>query len=203
MGILCTASVRGFDLSGRFNEPALGMVDLQVVVDAKDVHDKGNSDTSTFGAQKSMAFTVSWMRSQLRKPPASLKWTSTENMWADGMTKAMDLTCLRKFCFLVTGRFPTAPSLSSRSTNLLGRSRKKPVVSAKELLGEPMIPDDPLLNHVLKLSEKRGFHFQDNIGVHVALLSRTSVLGSFLLDRVLLILICVQANASGDSWGGP
>lgn len=35
VGILCTASVRGFDLSGRFNEPALGMVDLQVVVDAK------------------------------------------------------------------------------------------------------------------------------------------------------------------------
>ena len=32
-----------------------------VVVDAKDVHDKGDSDTSSYGTQKSLAFTVAWL----------------------------------------------------------------------------------------------------------------------------------------------
>jgi transposase InsO family protein len=170
VGILCRgflASVRGFDLSGRFNEPALGMIDLQVVVDAKDVHDKSNSDTSTYGAQKSMAFTVSWMRSQLRKPRTSLKWTSTENMWVDGMTKAMDLTHLRKI--MTSGEWSV--SYCPKFVKQVYKSAKKKVQiasSTQELPGEPMMPNDPLMNHLMKLAEHRGWHFQNNIGVHVA-----------------------------------
>ena len=168
VGILCRgflASVRGFDLSGRFCEPVLGMIDLQVVVDAKDVHDKGNSDTSTFGAQKSMAFTVSWMRSQLRKPRTSLKWTSTENMWVDGMTKTMDLAHLRSIMLSGDWSVSYCPKFVKQ---VYKSAKKKPLVSVKELPGEPMVPEDPLLNHLAKLSEQRGWHFQDNIGVHVA-----------------------------------
>ena len=57
------------------------------VVDAKDVHDKGNSDTSSFGSQKSLAFTIAWMRSVLRRPNTALKWTATENMWVEAGTE--------------------------------------------------------------------------------------------------------------------
>ena len=61
----------------------------------KDVHDKGNSDTTGYGSQKSLAFTVAWMRSVLRKPNSSLKWTATETMWVDVGTKEMDLSHMR------------------------------------------------------------------------------------------------------------
>ena len=65
---------------GRLADLAINAVKVTVVVDAKDVHDKGNGDTATYGSQKSLAFTVAWLRSILRKPNTSLKWTSTENM---------------------------------------------------------------------------------------------------------------------------
>ena len=68
---------------------------MTVVVCAKDIHDEGNSNTAMYGSQKSLAFTVAWLRSILRKPNTSLKWTSTENMWADGGTKMMDLAHMR------------------------------------------------------------------------------------------------------------
>ena len=99
VGILCRGflgAARGLNFLGRAALVSLNMVDLTVVVDAKDVHDKGNSDTSTYGAQKSMAFTVAWLRSQLRQPRTCLRWTSTENMWVDGGTKIMDLTHMRR-----------------------------------------------------------------------------------------------------------
>ena len=30
------------------------------------------------------------------------------------------------------------------------------------------VGSDPLLNHLLRLGEQRGWHFQNNVGVHVA-----------------------------------
>ena len=60
VGQLC----RGFMASWSFAAAAgrLNSVGLTVVVDAKDVHGKANSDTSSFGSQKSLAFTVAWLR---------------------------------------------------------------------------------------------------------------------------------------------
>ena len=55
------ATVRGFDMLGRAADVAINAVKMTVVVDAKDVHEKGNSDTATYGSQKSLAFTVAWM----------------------------------------------------------------------------------------------------------------------------------------------
>ena len=59
---------------------------LVVVVDAKDVHDKAKSDTSSFGSQKSLAFTIAWLRSVLRRANTSVRWTATSNMFADAAT---------------------------------------------------------------------------------------------------------------------
>ena len=61
VGRLCRgliATIRVHDLYGKRAEVAMDSVDMQVVVDAKDVHDKTNSDTTSFGAQKSLAFVV-------------------------------------------------------------------------------------------------------------------------------------------------
>ncbi|CAE7900532.1 dnaJ, partial [Symbiodinium necroappetens] len=52
VGQLCRgflAMARGLPLHGTTVDPSLNSVPLTVVVDAKDVHDKGNSDTSSFG----------------------------------------------------------------------------------------------------------------------------------------------------------
>ena len=53
---------------GKKSEIAMDSISMQVVVDAKDVHDKTNSDTPSYGAQKSLAFSVAWLRSELRRP---------------------------------------------------------------------------------------------------------------------------------------
>ena len=65
-------------------------VPLGVVSDAKDVYDKSVSDTSTYGSQKSLAFSVAWIREVLRKDRTKLHWTSTENMLIDCGAKEMN-----------------------------------------------------------------------------------------------------------------
>ena len=98
VGILCrgfAATVRDCEVVGQISDYSIDKVPLTVVVDAKDVHDKGNSDTSSYGTQKSLAFTVAWLKASLRRANTSLRWTATENMFADGGTKEMDLTHLR------------------------------------------------------------------------------------------------------------
>ena len=100
VGVLCrgfVASALGRPLGTKQDiDRSLNSVPLTVVVDAKDVRDKGNSDTSSFGSQKSLAFTVAWMRSVLKRPNTSLRWTSTSNMFCDAGTKYMDVTHLRE-----------------------------------------------------------------------------------------------------------
>ena len=80
MGQLCRgflATMRGHDTLGRNADLAISAVGMTLTVDAKDVHDKGNSDTASYGSQKSLAFTVAWMRQVLGKPNTALKWTAT------------------------------------------------------------------------------------------------------------------------------
>ncbi|CAE7503333.1 RE2, partial [Symbiodinium sp. CCMP2456] len=99
VGQLCrgfVASIRGLSLHKTQLDASINSVPLCVVVDAKDVYDKSNSDSNSFGSQKSLAFTIAWLRSVLRRPNTGLRWTSTENMWADGGTKEMDLTHMRE-----------------------------------------------------------------------------------------------------------
>ena len=71
-------------------------IGLTVVTDAKDVYDKGSSDTHSYGSQKSLAFTVAWIRGMLQRASTSLRWTSTENMFVDARTKDMDLAHVQR-----------------------------------------------------------------------------------------------------------
>ena len=71
-------------------------IGLTVVTDAKDVYDKGSSDTHSYGSQKSLAFTVAWIRGMLQRASTSLRWTSTENMFVDAGTKDMDLAHVQR-----------------------------------------------------------------------------------------------------------
>ena len=76
VGRLCrgfVATALGHDMYGKKSETAMDSVSMQVVVDAKDVHDKTNSDTPSYGAQKSLAFSVAWLRSELRRPRTCLE----------------------------------------------------------------------------------------------------------------------------------
>ena len=70
-------------------------VRLVAVTDAKDTHDKVASETTT-GAQKSLAYTVAWLRSVFRRMMAEVRWTATENMFMDAATKDMPQDQLRK-----------------------------------------------------------------------------------------------------------
>ena len=169
IGQLCrgfVATVRGYNMVGKCSEKGMDMVDLTIVVDAKDVFDKTNSDTTTYGAQKSMAFTVAWMRSQLRRPRTALKWTSTENMWVDGGTKQMDLSHMRRI--MKCGQWSVSYCPAFVKQVYKASKGSKLTTTTVTLPGEPLIGSDPLLNHLLRLGEQRGWHFQSNVGVHVA-----------------------------------
>ena len=89
------AEALGYPMGEQLNESSIDAVPLTVVVDAKDVFDKCLSDTPSFGSQKSLAFTVSWLRSTLRMPNTALRWTATQNMLIDALTKDMEVDHLQ------------------------------------------------------------------------------------------------------------
>lgn len=68
---------------------AICAIPLALETDAKDAYETGTSDTPTYGAQKSLAFTVAWLRLVLAQPNTMLKWTATENMFVDCDTEDM------------------------------------------------------------------------------------------------------------------
>ncbi|CAJ1414999.1 unnamed protein product [Effrenium voratum] len=160
------ASLKGKSVVGKEFERNIDTVGLTVVVDAKDVYDKSNSDTASYGSQKSLAFTVAWMRAFLRRPNTALKWTSTENMWVDGGTKAMDLTHMRKI--IKTGSWSV--SYSPDFVKQVHKAAKKvPKVSACAVLpGDAVGGDDPILAHLMALGEQRGWHARAGVGINVA-----------------------------------
>lgn len=154
-------------MEGRNVEQQLLAVPMTAVVDAKDVHDKSNSDTRSYGSMKSMAFSIGWMRSVLRKPQTSLKWTAADNMWVDGGTKEMDLTHLRRIlrdgCWSITYN----PDFVKQVTKARSSKPMKQMACA-ELPGERVSGDDPMLPHLMALGEKKGWHFKGGVGIQVA-----------------------------------
>ena len=176
VGLLCRGFLsvaRGLNLSDKnVAERSMDSVQLTVVVDAKDVNDKVNSDTTSFGSQKSLAFTVAWMRTTLRRPNVALKWTSTENMFADGGTKAMELDHLRDTISRGFWCVTYCPEFVKQTSK--GKSRKLPSGPVpEELPGEPLPPGDPLHSHLLRLGEQRGWHRRDGLGINVAFGARS------------------------------
>ena len=98
------AEMLGIDISGCRKSPELlQRVPVVAVTDAKDTHDKALSDTSTHGAQKSLAFSVGFLKQYFRQPATALRWVETENQLSDALTKDMEATWLCKT--LDTGRW--------------------------------------------------------------------------------------------------
>ena len=96
------AEVKGLDVVSRgARDASLESIRLTAVVDAKDTYDRVGSDTkATKGAQKSMAFSVAALRQEFRRDATTLRWTHTENMVADALTKSSPQLSehLREFC---------------------------------------------------------------------------------------------------------
>ena len=68
----------GYPMENLFAEQSMDLIPLQMVTDAEDNYDKCNSDTPMYGSQKSLAFTIAWIRSMLRKDSTEMEWTATD-----------------------------------------------------------------------------------------------------------------------------
>ncbi|CAE7278587.1 unnamed protein product, partial [Symbiodinium necroappetens] len=162
------AAAKGYPLHSKQDiDRSLNAVPLTVVVDAKDVFDKGNSDTSSFGSQKSLAFTVAWLRAMLRRPNTVLRWTATSNMFCDAGTKYIDVGHLRSTLRRGVWSIEYSPTFVKQV------SKGKRVVVPKvpegvKLPGASVDGGDPLLGFLLKFAEDRGWHHQGSMGVNVS-----------------------------------
>ena len=161
----CLAEPLGFPMAQRDVSASLDSVPLTVVTDAKDVFDKGNSDTPSFGSQKSLAFTVSWLRSTLRRPNTALRWTATENMLIDALTKDMDPSHLHKV--LEEGKW--CVKYSSAFIKQTSKPLKKnQVIPDVVEVGKPIGDDEQLASRLVKLADSPGWHREGDVVVHVA-----------------------------------
>ncbi|CAE7426409.1 unnamed protein product, partial [Symbiodinium sp. KB8] len=147
---------------------SLNAVPLTVVVDAKDVYDKAGSDTGSFGSQKSLAFTIAWLRAILRRPNTSLRWTSTANMFADAGTKAMDVEHLQDTLRRGTWSITYSPSFIKQVAKGKRTPAQAPVAASADLPGEPLDGRDPMLGFLMKFAEMKGWHNHQNMGINVA-----------------------------------
>ena len=138
---------------------------MQLVTDAKDNYDKCNSDTPTYGSQKSLAFTIAWIRHMLRKDSTKLVWTATDNMFVDGGTKFMKLDHMARilqsneWCVTFSPGFVKQPV--KKQTKAVRPSDALPV-------GHPVKTEDPIFGHLIGLSDQPGWHDKGMYKVHVA-----------------------------------
>ena len=166
-GIFCRglfAESKGFEVL-KSDESYVCHVPLGVVSDAKDVYDKSVSDTPTYGSQKSLAFSVAWIREVLRKDRTKVHWTSTENMLIDCGTKEMNPVHLRTVLDRCKWSITYNPSYVKQTTK-----PSKPVAERARNLSLPgrvLSGDDPIMSHLLKLAEKPGWHVQGQLRIHV------------------------------------
>lgn len=166
----CLATLLDPSITARQADEASNAIRMTTVVDAKDVHDKSNSDTSTYGTQKSLAFSIAWMRSVLRRPNTALRWTSTENMGVDGGTKQMDLSHMRRIMQAGCWSISYSPDFVKQVKKACSAKPSGVVLSARadELPGVKLDCSDPILAHLQGLCEKRGWHHINGVGVQVA-----------------------------------
>ena len=158
------AEALGYPMNQRDVSACCDAVPLTVVVDAKDVFDKSTSDTPSYGSQKSLAFSVAWLRNLLRRPNCNIRWTATANMLADALTKDMDAEHLRKV--LTCGKWCTR--YSPQFVKQTGGQKRNSTTVDRVTVGKPLELDDPMFGRLLTLSESPGWHFEDDIPILVA-----------------------------------
>ena len=137
---------------------------MVVVTDAKDVFDKGNSDTPSYGSQKSLAFTVAWLRGMLSHDTVSLKWTATENMFVDCGTKEMDGEHMRRILSAGEWSYRYDPKYVKQTTKKATKAQCGPPV----LSGEAVAASDPVTGFLQGLAPMKGWHRRDDLAIQVA-----------------------------------
>ena len=160
------AEFQGLQVLGRTGEKMVNTIGMTVVTDAKDIYDRCSSDTSTYGSQKSLAFTVAWLRAILQKPNTRLRWTSTQNMLVDCGTKEMDVEHLHRI-------LKECEWSASYDATFVKQGKSKAVKKVKQsahanLPGEEMTSADPMLRHVMQLGDVSGWHKKKDFVVQVA-----------------------------------
>ena len=154
----------GYELGGRNVDHILDLIPLVAVTDAKDVFDKGSSDTPSYGSQKSLAFTIAWLRGLLARCNVSLRWTATENMFIDCGTKEMDSTHMRDTLANGEWSFRYNPDFVKQTV----RQRVKPKTGLAVVSGTEVKRDDPILGFLQGLSTQKGWHRRDGLAIQVS-----------------------------------
>ena len=160
------AEAQGYSMEQKLNEASIDAIPLTVVVDAKDVFDKCQSDTPSFGSQKSLAFTVSWLRATLRRPNTALRWTATQNMLIDALTKDMEIDHLQNV--LQKGRWCMKFNAAFVKQTAKTKVAKVKVETNDVVIGQELCQGDPVLSRLMNLSDVPGWHTQGDIAIHVA-----------------------------------
>lgn len=174
VGIFCRgifAGFLGYPMDQRRALDAICAIPLAVVTDAKDVFDKGTSDTPTYGSQKSLAFTVAWVRSVLGQPNTMLKWTATENMFVDCNTKDMDrdhvikILDSGKWCVVYNQDY-VKQKTNKRAGGVVAAASAS--AGAVSLSGEPLGEKSPIFAFLTQLSLSPGWHHREGVVINVA-----------------------------------
>ncbi|CAE6915744.1 RE2 [Symbiodinium sp. CCMP2592] len=158
------AEALGYDLAHKGVDCILDTVGLVVVTDAKDTFDKGNSDTPSYGSQKSLAFSIAWLRGMLGKPNVSLRWTETSNMFVDAGTKDMCGSHMRDT--LAAGEWSFRYNVKFVKQTIKAKPKVRP--GPEVVSGEEVGPTDPVLGFLQGLATKRGWHRRDGLVIQVA-----------------------------------
>lgn len=158
------AESRGHSLKARLVDAVVTTIPLTVVTDAKDVYDKGQSDTPSYGSQKSLCFSIAWLRCTLQQELTELRWTSTENMWVDSGTKEMSPEHMWRILESCRWCIKYSPTFVKQTA----KARKPMVRDQMTAIGEPVDPQKAVYGHLLKLGDEMGWHFRDGVPVHVA-----------------------------------
>ena len=169
------AESKGFDVLDRkeaYNEH----IPVLLVTDAKDVFDKTSSDTPTYGSQKSLAFTVGWIREVLRKARTSIAWTATENMVIDCGAKEMSTDHLR--AVLEKGHWSVTYNPSFVKQTAKSKRAPRQLVCSSSLPGRVLSGSDPVVSHLMKLAEQPGWHLKGSTGIHVCRAAKSLRLGA-------------------------
>ncbi|CAE7790137.1 Mfsd6 [Symbiodinium sp. CCMP2592] len=158
------AEVLGYDLGHKGVDCILDGIGMVICTDAKDVYDKGNSDTPSYGSQKSLAFTVAWLRGLLSRGNTALKWTATENMFVDCGTKEMDGSHMRKILGSGEWSYKYDADLVKQTVRARAPVQRGPQV----LSGTAVGPSDPVLGFLQGLSTEKGWHRKNTTAIQVA-----------------------------------